>query len=197
MLLRDPFVVRPAVSQLASAHPTSPDRAAAQAESERLGRRARLVTAHRTLEIATAASLVLTGALDVIAAVNRPSAFGDGRCASGDPVFGIYVCEPLPIVHGVSAAGLAGLYIIATVVREAVTPDPPWSQESPWWRSLRRVMTYGHIGDVFCGAVAMRSAASVEHTAATAKIVGTAATPPSAPATASASALPPPKTTVY
>ncbi len=47
--------------------------------------RASLMRAHRTLQYTTAAALTLTAAGGVIAAMNKPTLFGDGRCVSGDP----------------------------------------------------------------------------------------------------------------
>jgi hypothetical protein len=55
--------------------------------------RASLLRAHRTLEYTTMGALALTAAGGVIAAINKPTLFGDGKCASGDPIFGDYGCE--------------------------------------------------------------------------------------------------------
>jgi hypothetical protein len=147
--LREPLAARASLAQLSGA--PSPARASAPwVESPRDDaaerRRAHMLTAHRALEITTAASLAVTGALGVITAINRPTLFGAGRCQSGDPVFGNYGCESLSIVHGISGVVSEGLYI-STMVLEAVTPDPPWeTQESPGWREARRVLTWVHVG---------------------------------------------------
>lgn len=48
----------------------------------------RLLGAHRVLKYTTTGALVLTAGLGVVSGINQPTLFGDGRCLTGDPVFG-------------------------------------------------------------------------------------------------------------
>lgn len=80
--------------------------------------------AHRTLQLATAGGLVVTGALGTIVALNQPTWFGDGRCASGTPVFGEYGCHGLSTLHGLAALLTSVLYT-ATVTVEFASFDWP------------------------------------------------------------------------
>ncbi len=69
---------------------------------ESVPRSAHLVGTHRALEIATVASLLVTGALGSIVAINRGTAFHAGRCDTGNPIFDGYGCDQLRILHGMS-----------------------------------------------------------------------------------------------
>lgn len=140
--LRAPFAQVSAATETTS----FPAAAPGPTTEEAARRRDRMVRAHTALQLTTAGTLAVTGVLGVITAVNRPTLFGDGRCASGDPVFGRYGCESLNIIHGISGVATVGAYI-STMVLEAVIHEPPWAiNETPGWRTVRRVMTYVHVG---------------------------------------------------
>jgi hypothetical protein len=79
---------------------------------------------HRGLQIATMSSLLVTGTLGTIAAMNKPTLFGEGRCASGDPVLGEYGCKGLSVLHGLSAIVSLVLYTATTTI-EVVEYDWP------------------------------------------------------------------------
>ncbi len=158
MQLREPLMTRAAYAQLAGARyaPGAGEAPSSAAPSSAAPwvpplvddaasrRRRNMLNAHRALELSTAGALAVTGALGVITAINRPTVFGDGRCATNDPIFGNYGCESLSIVHGISGVVSEGLYI-GTMVLEAVVRDPPWTvDERPGWRITRRVLTWIH-----------------------------------------------------
>jgi hypothetical protein len=75
--------------------------------------------AHRGLQLATAGSMLVTGTLGTILAMNRPTLFGDGRCAEGDPIFGAYGCRGLSVLHGISAVLSVVLYTTTTTIEFA------------------------------------------------------------------------------
>ncbi len=83
--------------------------------------RAKLLRVHNVLRWATAASLVVTAGLGATVAINKPTILGDGRCASGDPLFGSYGCDSLSTVHGMAGVVSAVLYT-ATGVLGLATP---------------------------------------------------------------------------
>ena len=84
--------------------------------------RADLIRAHRTLKIGTAAALGVTTGLGVIAAINQPTLFGQGACASGRPVLGAYGCSGFSILHGSSGVATEVLYTADMAVALAVPP---------------------------------------------------------------------------
>jgi hypothetical protein len=92
--------------------------------------RASLLRAHRTLEYTTAAALTLTAAGGVIAAINQPTLFGDGRCASGDPIFGDYGCTGFSMVHG-TAGVLTTVSYVATMTVALSVPKLPGGRGEP------------------------------------------------------------------
>lgn len=65
---------------------------------------------HRTLQLATSGGLILTAALGTINAMNQPTLFSDGRCASGRAVFGEYGCHGMGALHGLVALLTVVLY---------------------------------------------------------------------------------------
>lgn len=81
----------------------SPGGAAATEGGDLDAHRKTLLHAQRVLKVTTTASLLVTGTLGTITALNRPTLFGEGRCAKGIPIFGSYGCNELSIVHGTSA----------------------------------------------------------------------------------------------
>jgi hypothetical protein len=77
----------------------------------------------RTLRWSTAASLLVTSTLGTMAAINQPTAFGDGRCITGSPVLGDYGCNRgLSTLHGSSAVLSVTLYT-ATAVLGLAAPE--------------------------------------------------------------------------
>ena len=74
---------------------------------------------HRGLQIATMSSLLLTGTLGTIAAINKPTLFGEGRCENGDPILGEYGCKGLSVLHGLSAIVSLVLYTATTTIEVA------------------------------------------------------------------------------
>ncbi len=102
----------------------------------------------RALKWSTAGALVATSALGTIAAINQPTAFGDGRCfTGGQAVLGTYGCDRgLSTLHGTSGVLAATLYTANGVLALAI-PGPEGSvskSERPWHRAL----TYVHLGGV-------------------------------------------------
>jgi len=65
---------------------------------------------HRTLQLATSGSLILTAALGTINAMNQPTLFSEGRCAEGRPIFGEYGCHGFGPLHGLFALLTIVLY---------------------------------------------------------------------------------------
>lgn len=100
-------------------------------------------TVHRVLKVATAGSLVVTGLLGTIVAINQPTLFGRGRCAAGDPIFGPYGCTSLSTVHGGMAVTSLVLYT-ATGVLSLATPRMPGATH-PRLEFVHRALTYVHL----------------------------------------------------
>lgn len=75
--------------------------------------------AHKALQLTTAGSLLVTATLGTFVAINQPTLFSEGRCASGDPVFGQYGCRGLSVVHGLSAILSIVLYTATTTLEFA------------------------------------------------------------------------------
>ena len=96
---------------------------------------------HRGMQVATMSSLVVTGALGTIIAMNKPTLFGDGRCESGDPIFGDYGCKGLSVLHGLSAILSFGLYTITTTI-EFVEYDWPGQQDHG---TAYEIASWGHL----------------------------------------------------
>jgi hypothetical protein len=80
--------------------------------------------AHRVLQLSTAGTLLVTGALGTLTALNQPTWFGEGRCATGSPVFGEYGCHGLSTLHGLFAL-LSSVLYTATVTLEFAAFDWP------------------------------------------------------------------------
>lgn len=85
-------------------------------------RRSSLLRTHRVFGIAAWGSLVVTEALGTILAINRPTWFGDGACATDSSAFG---CGSSLIgsLHQASAFLTTGLYTTAGILAIAA-PDP-------------------------------------------------------------------------
>ena len=109
--------------------------------------RASLLRAHRTLEYVTAASLALTAAGGVVAAINQPTLFGEGRCASGDPIMGDYGCNGFSIVHGTGGVLTTGWYVATMTVALSV-PKLPGGRGEPGpfdHGGVHRAATWVHV----------------------------------------------------
>lgn len=85
-------------------------------------RRASLLRTHRAFGIAAWSSLVVTEALGTILAINRPTWFGDGACASDPSAFGCG-SSLLGTLHEASSFLTTGLYTTAGILAIAA-PDP-------------------------------------------------------------------------
>jgi hypothetical protein len=60
----------------------------------------RMERLHRPLEWATLGLLAGSAAGGLVATLNQPTLFGEGRCARGEGIFGDYGCDGFSIVHG-------------------------------------------------------------------------------------------------
>src|ERR1041385_8124221 len=86
-----------------AAHAQALDETAARGRDDdrpRNEHREALLRAHRALSYTTAAALTVTAAGGLVALANQPTLLGEGRCASGNPIFGDYGCEGFSILHG-------------------------------------------------------------------------------------------------
>lgn len=75
--------------------------------------------AHRALQLSTAGSLLVTSTLGTLIAINQPTLLSEGRCASGNPIFGEYGCQGLSVLHGLSAILALVLYTATTTLEFA------------------------------------------------------------------------------
>lgn len=101
----------------------------------------------RTLRWSTAAALVATSTLGTLAAINQPTAFGDGRCITGNPVLGEYGCDRgLSTLHGSSAVLSVTLYTANAVLGLAAPASRGNVSESA--RPLHTVLSWVHLGGI-------------------------------------------------
>lgn len=91
----------------------------------------------KVLETSTLAGLWTTGLLGTVLAVNRPTLLSDGRCETGDPIFGDYGCGELSTVHGISAVTSIALYTASEVFNLTTGPKRQRS-------TINRVFTWIH-----------------------------------------------------
>jgi hypothetical protein len=132
---------------------TVPDMWAAPADE----RAVRLHQWGRVLTWSTAASLVVTSTLGTLAAINQPTAFGDGRCVTGNPVWGTYGCDRgLSTLHGASAVLSVTLYTANAVLRLTAPEAAPRVSEAarPWHRALGWITLGGIVVQPALGLVA-------------------------------------------
>jgi len=85
-------------------------------------RRSSLLRTHRAFGIAAWSSLLVTEALGTILAINRPTWFGDGACASDPSAFGCG-SGTIRALHLASSFLSTGLYATAGILAIAA-PDP-------------------------------------------------------------------------
>lgn len=71
---------------------------------------------HDVLRVTTTASMLMTATIGTLLAINKPTLFGEGRCAQGDPVLGEYGCHGLSVLHGLSAIVSLVLYSATTTL---------------------------------------------------------------------------------
>jgi hypothetical protein len=101
----------------------------------------------RALRWGTAAALVGTSTLGTLAAINQPTAFGDGRCKTGNPVLGDYGCDRgLSTLHGSSAVLSVTLYT-ANAVLGLAAPESRGTV-SPSARPWHRALGWVHLGGI-------------------------------------------------
>jgi hypothetical protein len=86
-------------------------------------------TAHSVLQKTGLVTLGLTGLSGATLMINKPTAFGDGRCKSGDPIFGDFGCGGLTFLHLGFAVTTLGLFVAQEVVAEQA-PISPYDQGS-------------------------------------------------------------------
>jgi hypothetical protein len=125
--------------------PTADQAAAPHGAAEPSIQRMRLW--HRRLELVTLGSLVVTGTLGGLIAVNRTSSIHTGRCDTGDPLFGAYGCGSLSTIHGVSAVSSLVLYASTTTFELAI-PGVPAPEKIARHETSYRALTYFHRGAI-------------------------------------------------
>jgi hypothetical protein len=106
--------------------------------------RAALLRAHRTLEYTTATALVVTAAGGLVALANQPTLFGEGRCVSGEPIFGDYGCGGFSILHGMGGVLTTTSYVATMTVALSV-PRLPGGAPGPFDHGgFHRAATWVH-----------------------------------------------------
>lgn len=104
-----------------------------------LRRRERNLRTHRGFALAAWGGLAVTEVLGTILALNKPTWFGDGGCASGSGIGGDFGCGTgLVALHETFAFISTGLYTTAGVIA-ATAPDPDNASQGadPASRTLR------------------------------------------------------------
>jgi hypothetical protein len=99
--------------------------------------------ADRTLQIATASSLFVTATLGTIAAINQPTWFSEGRCATGSPIFGEYGCGGFSTLHGISALLSIVLYTATTTLEFTAFDWPGRDRHGSGYQALSYVHLVG------------------------------------------------------
>jgi hypothetical protein len=79
---------------------------------------------HSVLQKTGLATLAVTGVLGASLAVNTPTLFGEGRCATGSPWFGQFGCTGLKYAHFGFAATTLGLFVATEIVAEQMPVSP-------------------------------------------------------------------------
>ena len=98
----------------------------------------------RTLRWSTATALVATSVLGTMAAINQPTAFGDGRCITGNPVLGEYGCDRgLSTLHGSFGVLSVTLYTANGVLRLAAPESKGYVAEP--LRPIHHVLSWVHL----------------------------------------------------
>jgi len=99
--------------------------------------------AHRVLQLSTAGGLLVTSVLGTITALNQPTWFGEGRCASGRPVLGEYGCHGLSTLHGLMALLTTVLYTATVTVEFAAFDWPGRDRHGSGYEALSYVHLIG------------------------------------------------------
>jgi hypothetical protein len=99
--------------------------------------------ADRTLQLATAGSLIVTASLGTIAAMNQPTWFSDGRCATGGPIFGEYGCHGFSTLHGIAALLSVVLYTATATLEFTAFDWPGRDQHGSGYQALSYVHLVG------------------------------------------------------
>ena len=111
----------------------------------------------RTLRWSTAAALVATATLGTVAAINQPTAFGDGRCITGNPILGNYGCDRgLSTLHGSVAILSVTLYTANLVLRLVAPESKGYVSEAarPWHTALSWIALGGIVIQPALGLIA-------------------------------------------
>jgi hypothetical protein len=126
------------------------DESDGEPDLELLRQRARLTRVHRSLGIATWASLGVTTVLGTMLAINQPTWFGNGLCNNTDgyAVLGDFGCGPLPFFHEASAFITLSLYATTGGFALAM-PDPEHASVGTDGRAVRlrwhKAMAWIHV----------------------------------------------------
>jgi hypothetical protein len=99
--------------------------------------------ADRTLQLATASSLFVTATLGTIAAINQPTWFSEGRCATGSPIFGEYGCRGFSTLHGIAALVSIVLYTATTTLELTAFDWPGRDRHGSGYQALSYVHLVG------------------------------------------------------
>ncbi len=87
--------------------------------------------AQDVLKVATSLSFAATGVVGILAAINQPTAFGDGRCADGrlpdfgEGIGGEWGCQGMSTLHAALGVGTTVLYVAEGVTGLAIPGDEP------------------------------------------------------------------------
>ena len=119
--------------------------ARAQLTPDELEEQDDLETTHSVLQKTGLGTLAVSGVLGGVLAVNHETAFGDGRCNGGEPIFGKFGCGGLKYVHFGFAAATLGLFVATEVVAEQM-PISPYESTSPGKETAMRTLRWVNIG---------------------------------------------------
>jgi hypothetical protein len=97
----------------------------------------------QTLRVATTGSLLVTATLGTFVALNQPTLLSDGRCHTGDPVFGDYGCHALSGLHGVFALLSIVLYTSTQAFEFAHSDWPSQNEHGPGFKALSYIHLIG------------------------------------------------------
>jgi hypothetical protein len=104
----------------------------------------RVHAAYRVLQVSTLGALAVTGGLGVVTALNRPTLLSDGRCYTGDPIFGQdYGCSSLSTLHGIAGISTAVLYAATQTIAWTADDIPTIRRGSP---GAHRILSHVHLG---------------------------------------------------
>ncbi len=119
-----------------------PKTAFAQTDQER---QEDLETVHSVLQKSGLGTLALTGLSGATLMLNKPTAFGKGRCRTGAPVLGGFGCDALSFVHMGFAVATAGLFVSSEIVA-AEMPTSPYDMGSPGRQNAMTALRWTNVG---------------------------------------------------